>query len=65
MRSMEDPAILRLNLTRFQRLLQTETDPTKRHMALILIAETEARLREFAGLPEASVSLGADSKDHK
>ena len=54
---MENLAVLRLNLACYQRLLETVNDPTKRHMVLMLIAETEAGLRA-----EASVSVGADRK---
>jgi len=38
---MEDPAILRINLDHFRRLLEIEADPAKRQMILKLIRETE------------------------
>jgi hypothetical protein len=41
---MEDPTILRMNLDRFRRLLETEADPAKRQMISRLIGETEAKL---------------------
>jgi hypothetical protein len=42
---MEDPAILRMNLDHFRRLLEIEADPPKRQMILKLIRETEAKLQ--------------------
>ena len=42
---MEDPAILRMNLNHFRRLLETEADPAKRQMILKLMGETEAKLQ--------------------
>ena len=41
---MEDPAIPRMNLDHFRRLLKTEAEPAKRQMILKLIRETEAKL---------------------
>ena len=43
---MEDPAILRMNLEHFRRLLEIEADPAKRRMILKLIRETEANLQQ-------------------
>jgi predicted phosphatase len=43
---MEDPAILRMNLDHFRRLLEIEADPAKRRMILKLIRETEANLQQ-------------------
>lgn len=43
---MEDPAILRMNLDHFRRLLEIEADPGKRQMILKLIRETEAKLQQ-------------------
>jgi hypothetical protein len=42
---MEDPAILRMNLDHFRRLLEIEGDTAKRQMILKLIRETEAKLQ--------------------
>ena len=42
---MEDPTVVKMNLARFRRLLETEADPAKRQMLLKLIAETEAILQ--------------------
>jgi hypothetical protein len=42
---MEDPAILRMNLDHFRRLLEIEADPAKRQTILKLIRETEAKLQ--------------------
>ena len=42
---MEDPAILRMNLDHFRRLLEIEGDTAKRQMILKLIPETEAKLQ--------------------
>ena len=43
---MEDPAILRINLDHFRRLLEIEADPAKRQMILKLIRETEGKLQQ-------------------
>jgi hypothetical protein len=37
--------IARLNIEHYRRLLATETDPTKRAMIEMLLAEAEAKLR--------------------
>lgn len=52
---MEDPAILRMNLDHFRRLLEIEGDTAKRQMILKLIRETEAKLQP------AQYSSGAPS----
>jgi len=44
---MHDPAILRINLDHFRRLLETEADPAKQQRILKLIRETEAPLSEI------------------
>ena len=44
---MEDPAILSLNLDHFRRLLEAETDPTKRQTIFKLIRETETKLQQL------------------
>jgi hypothetical protein len=44
---MHDPAILRINLDHFRRLLEIEGDPAKQQRILKLIRETEARLSEI------------------
>ena len=41
---MEDPAILRMNLDHFRRLLEIEADQAKRQTILKLIREIEAEL---------------------
>ena len=43
---MEDPAILRMNLDHFRRLLEIEADPAKRQMILKLIRESETKLQQ-------------------
>ena len=43
---MEDPAILRMNLDHFRRLLEIEANPAKRQMILKLIRETEGKLQQ-------------------
>jgi hypothetical protein len=57
---MEDPAILRLNLDHFRRLLEIETDPAKRQMILNLIGETEAKLPSDQYLSEAPAHSGSN-----
>lgn len=42
---LEDPAILRMNLDHFRRLLETEADPAKRQMILKLIGEAKVKLQ--------------------
>jgi hypothetical protein len=42
---MEDPAILKMNLERFRRLLASEADPTKRRTIEELIRSAEAELQ--------------------
>ena len=39
--------IIQANIERFKELLKTETDPTKRAMEMRLLAEEEAKLRDF------------------
>jgi hypothetical protein len=39
--------IMKANIERFQKLLESETDPTKRAMELRLLAEEEANLEEL------------------
>jgi hypothetical protein len=41
---MEDPAIVKMNLERFRRLLASEADPAKRRTILELIHKAEAAL---------------------
>ena len=41
---MEDPAIIRMNLERYRRLLAVETNATKLRTILKLMRETEAKL---------------------
>jgi hypothetical protein len=55
---MEEPAILRMNLDHFRRLLETEADPAKRQMILRLIGETEAKLPPDRYPPEAPSDRG-------
>ena len=55
---MEDPAILRINLDHFRRLLKTKPDPAKRQMILKLIRETEAKLQPDQYSPEAPSHSG-------
>jgi hypothetical protein len=43
----EDPAIIRLNIERYQRLLQMETDETVRQRITAMLAEEEAKLERF------------------
>jgi hypothetical protein len=50
---MEDPAILRMNLDHFRRLLEIEADPAKRQTILKLIRETEGKLQQDQYLSEA------------
>ncbi len=45
--------IVQANIDKFKRLLETETDPTKRAMLLRLLAEHENEKRELAMKPEA------------
>jgi hypothetical protein len=40
---MEDPAILKMNLDHFRRLLEIEANPAKRRMILTLIGGTETK----------------------
>ena len=42
---MEEPAILNMNLGRFRRLLESETNPVKRRTIEDLIRETETQLQ--------------------
>jgi len=55
---MEDLSILKMNLDRFRRLLETEADPAKRQMILKLIEETEAKLPSDQYSPEAPSHSG-------
>jgi hypothetical protein len=55
---MEDPAILRLNLHHFRRLLEMETDPAKRQTILKLIRQTEADLAQNRSPPKALSQTG-------
>src|SRR6516165_12835377 len=43
---MEDPAILKMNIDHFKRLLEIEADPTKRQTDPKLIRETEEKLQQ-------------------
>jgi hypothetical protein len=43
---MEDPAIRRMNLDHFRRLLEIEADPDKRQTILKLLREAEAKLQQ-------------------
>lgn len=43
---MEDPAIIRMNLDYYRRLLAVEADASKRRTILKLIRETEAKARD-------------------
>jgi hypothetical protein len=43
---MKEPAILRMNLDHFRRLLEIEADPAKRQTILKLIRESEAKLQQ-------------------
>ena len=58
---MEDPAILRMNLNHFRRLLETEADPAKRQMILKLIGETEAKLQPDQYSSDAPSRSGLNS----
>jgi hypothetical protein len=46
--------IIQANIDRFRKLLETETDPTKRAMEIRLLAEEEAKLSK----PEKKESIG-------
>lgn len=43
---MEDPAIIRMNLEHYRRLLAVETNAANRQTILKLLRETEAKLRD-------------------
>lgn len=62
---MEDPAILRMNLDRFRRLLKQETAPAKRHTIEERIRKTETELRNHQppSAARARDALGAGG-DH-
>ena len=45
--------IVQANIDKFKRLLETETDPTKRAVLVHLLAEQEDRKRELAMNPDA------------
>ena len=53
---MEDPAILRLNIERYQRLLEAETDPEKRQTLRALLHRMEAEVAAVAAPSEAESS---------
>ena len=59
---MEDPAILRMNLDHFRRLLEIEADPAKRQMILKLIREAEAKLQQDQYLSEAPLHGGPNRR---
>jgi hypothetical protein len=42
--------IMQTNIDRFKRLLESETDPTKRAMEIRLLAEEEAKLKQIPKL---------------
>lgn len=41
--------IIKANIDRFKKLLETETDPTKRAMVLRLLAEEEEKEKQTSG----------------
>ena len=43
--------IIQANIDRFTALLETETDPTKRAMETLLLAEEEAKLKQEPKTP--------------
>ncbi len=45
-----DRTVAHLNIQHFKRLLESETDPSKRHMIERLLAEEEAKLAQ-SGMP--------------
>ena len=62
---MEDPAILRMNLDHFRRLLEIEADPAKRQIILKLIRETETKLQQDQYPSEAPLHSEFNRRVHK
>jgi hypothetical protein len=52
---MEEQAILELNLDRYRRLLESETDPARRRTVAALIRETQAKMQR-GQMPQAPAS---------
>jgi len=48
-RSVMDRTVARFNIEHYRRLLETETDETKRQMIVRLLAEEEATLEPISG----------------
>jgi hypothetical protein len=48
MEGVIERTVARLNIQHYKKVLETETDETKRHLVRCLLAEEEAKLRSLA-----------------